>query len=214
MTRTSSVEIGAGTVAMEGVLALPPDAIGMVLFAHGSGSSRLSPRNNHVAAALREAGIGALLPDLLTPDEDLDHAQRFDIGMLAERLGGAAAWLGTEPLTAPLSLGLFGASTGAAAALRLAARDGSGSAAVVSHGGRPDQADEAALSAVITPTLLIVGGDDAAVLELNRQALATLRCEMELAIAPGASHLFEEPGALEDVAGLARDWFLRHFGTV
>lgn len=213
MTRTSSVEIGAGTVAMEGVLALPPDAIGMVLFAHGSGSSRLSPRNNHVAAALREAGIGALLPDLLTPDEDLDHAQRFDIGMLAERLGGAAAWLGTAPLTAPLSLGLFGASTGAAA-LRLAARDGSGSAAVVSRGGRPDQADEAALSAVITPTLLIVRGDDAAALELNRQALAALRCEKELAIVPGASHLFEEPGTLEDVAGLARDWFMRHFGTV
>lgn len=191
---------------------MPPDAIGMVLFAHGSGSSRLSPRNNHVAAALREAGIGALLPDLLTPDEDLDHAQRFDIGMLAERLGGAAAWLGTEPLTAPLSLGLFGASTGAAA-LRLAARDGSGSAAVVSRGGRPDLAGEAALGAVIAPTLLIVGGDDRAVLELNRQALAALRCEKELAIVPGASHLFEEPGTLEDVAGLARDWFVRHFGT-
>lgn len=213
MTRTASGEIAAGTVAMEGVLALPPDAIGMVLFAHGSGSSRLSPRNNHVAAALREAGIGALLPDLLTPDEDLDHAQRFDIGMLAERLGGAAAWLGTEPLTAPLSLGLFGASTGAAAALRLAARDGSGSAAIVSRGGRPGQAGEAALGAVIAPTLLIVGGDDAAVLELNRQALATLSREKELVIVPGASHLFEEPGTLEEVAGLARDWFVRHFGT-
>ena len=217
MTRTALVEIAAGTVAMEGVLALPPDAISMVLFAHGSGSSRLSPRNNHVAAALREAGIGTLLLDLLTPDEDLGHAQRFaqcfDTGMLAERLGRAAAWLGTEPLAAPLSLGLFGASTGAAAALRLAARDGSGIAAVVSRGGRPDLAGEAALAAVIAPTLLVVGGDDDVVLELNRQAVATLRCEKELTIVPGASHLFEEPGKLEEVAGLARDWFVRHFGT-
>lgn len=213
MTRTALVEIAAGTVAMEGVLALPPDAIGIVLFAHGSGSSRLSPRNNHVAAALREAGIGTLLLDLLTPDEDLDHAQRFDIGMLAERLGRAAAWLGTEPLTAPLSFGLFGASTGAAAALRLAARDGSGIAAVVSRGGRPDLAGEAALAAVIAPTLLVVGGDDDAVLGLNRRAMAALRCEKELAIVPGATHLFEEPGKLEEVAELARDWFVRHFGT-
>lgn len=213
MTRTALVEIAAGAVAMEGVLALPPDAIGMVLFAHGSGSSRLSPRNNHVAAALREAGIGTLLLDLLTPDEDLDHAQRFDIGMLAERLGRAAAWLGTEPLTAPLSLGLFGASTGAAAALRLAARDGSGIAAVVSRGGRPDLAGEAALAAVIAPTLLVVGGGDDAVLGLNRRAMAALRCEKELAIVPGATHLFEEPGKLEEVAELARDWFVRHFGT-
>lgn len=213
MTRTALVEIAAGTVAMEGVLALPPDAIGMVLFAHGSGSSRFSPRNKHVAAALRDAGIGTLLLDPLTPDEDLDHAQRFDIGMLAERLGRAAAWLGTEPLAAPLSLGLFGASTGAAAALRLAARDGSGIAAVVSRGGRPDLAGEAALAAVIAPTLLIVVGDDDAVLGLNRRAMAALRCEKELAIVPGATHLFEEPGKLEEVAELARDWFVRHFGT-
>ncbi|MGI4718079.1 MAG: dienelactone hydrolase family protein [Janthinobacterium lividum] len=214
MTRTALVEIVAGPAAMEGVLALPPDAIAVVLFAHGSGSGRLSPRNNQVAATLRDAGIGTLLLDLLTPDEDRDRAQRFDIALLAERLGLAAAWLGTEPLTAPLSLGLFGASTGAGAALRLAARDGSGIAAVVSRGGRPDLAGEAALAAVIAPTLLIVGGDDEAVLDLNRQALAALRCEKELAIVPGATHLFEEPGKLEEVAELARDWFVRHFGAL
>ena len=210
MTRTAVVRIDAGTAAMEGVLALPAAPIGVVLFAHGSGSGRLSPRNGAVAAQLRDAGIATLLLDLLTPEEDTVREHRFDIDLLSERLGLAASWLGTEPLTAPLPLGLFGASTGAAAALRLAARDGSGISAVVSRGGRPDLAGPAALARVVAPTLLIVGGDDQMVLELNRKALAVLACEKGLEIVPGATHLFEEAGKLEAVAELARDWFVRH----
>lgn len=211
MTRKQLITISAGPVHMEGMLELPAAPIGMVLFAHGSGSSRLSPRNKLVAARLRDAGIGTLLLDLLSPQEESSEQHRFDIPLLTERLGEAAAWLGTEPLTAPLSLGLFGASTGAAA-LRLAARDGSGIAAVVSRGGRPDLAGPRALASVIAPTLLIVGGDDGVVVDLNRQAFSLLRCDKRLLVIPGATHLFEEAGKLEEVAQAASDWFVQYLG--
>lgn len=210
MTREELVQIRAGAASLEGMLALPLDPIGVVLFAHGSGSGRFSPRNNQVAAGLREAGVATLLLDLLTLDEDAAYRNRFDIDVLTSRLHAAASWLGTEPLTAPLPLGLFGASTGAAAALRVAADSGTGIAAVVSRGGRPDLAG-AALAQVLAPTLLIVGGEDGAVLELNRQAYAALGCEKALEIVPGATHLFEEPGTLEQVEALASSWFVRHF---
>jgi len=210
MTRKHVVSISAGAAALGGVLELPATPIGVALFAHGSGSSRLSPRNRQVAAELRDANIATLLLDLLTPEEDGTYHNRFDIDVLTRRLHAAASWLGTEPLTAPLPLGLFGASTGAAAALRLAADSGTGIAAVVSRGGRPDLAG-LALAHVLSPTLLIVGGEDGAVLELNRQALAQLGGEKALEIVPGATHLFEEPGALDQVARLAANWFVRHF---
>lgn len=210
MTRELLVSIPAGAVSMEGMLALPATPIGVVLFAHGSGSSRFSPRNNQVAAELRDAGMGTLLLDLLTREEEARDQHRFDIEVLAARLHAASSWLGTEPLTAALPLGLFGASTGAAAALRVAADSGTGIAAVVSRGGRPDLAGDA-LAQVLAPTLLIVGGEDGAVLELNRQAYAALSCGKSLEIVPGATHLFEEPGALEQVAALASSWFVRHF---
>lgn len=210
MTRRDLVKIDAGAAVLEGMLELPASPLGVVLFAHGSGSSRHSPRNNAVAARLREAGIATLLLDLLSPDEDRSAARRFDIGLLTDRLALAASWLGTEPLTAPLALGLFGASTGAAAALQLAARDGSGIAAVVSRGGRPDLAGLDALAAVVAPTLLIVGGDDGVVVDLNRQALDALRCDKRLLVIPGATHLFEEPGKLEEVAEAAAGWFVRY----
>jgi pimeloyl-ACP methyl ester carboxylesterase len=204
------VHISAGTARMEGMLELPAQPVGVVLFAHGSGSSRLSPRNNYVAGVLRDARIGTLLLDLLTPDEDRVYDNRFNIALLTERLVQAAAWLRAYPATANRKLGLFGASTGAAAALQLAAKEGDGVAAVVSRGGRPDLAGPEALPAVRAPTLLIVGGDDDIVIELNRRALAALRCEKQLVIVPGATHLFEEPGTLEQVAGLAADWFVAH----
>ena len=210
MTRKFLVSIPLGACALDGVLELPATPIGVVLFAHGSGSSRLSPRNRQVAAELRNAGIATLLLDLLTSAEDATYHNRFDIEVLARRLHEAANWLGTEPLTAPLPLGLFGASTGAAAALRLAAESGTGIAAVVSRGGRPDLAGTA-LAHVLSPTLLIVGGEDGAVLDLNRQVFDQLTCEKALEIVPGATHLFEEPGALEQVASLASNWFVRHF---
>lgn len=210
MTRRDLVKIDAGAAVLEGMLELPASPLGVVLFAHGSGSSRHSPRNNAVAARLREAGIATLLLDLLSPDEDRSAARRFDIGLLTDRLALAASWLGTEPLTAPLALGLFGASTGAAAALQLAARDGSGIAAVVSRGGRPDLAGLDALAAVVAPTLLIVGGDDGVVVDLNRQALDALRCDKRLLVIPGATHLFDEPGKLEEVAEAAAGWFVRY----
>lgn len=213
MTRKELVTISAGPAHMEGMLELPAAPIGMVLFAHGSGSSRHSPRNQLVAGRLRGAGIGTLLLDLLSPQEDSRHANRFDITLLTDRLAQAASWLGTEPLTAPLQLGLFGASTGAAAALQLAARDGSGIAAVVSRGGRPDLAGAAALAAVIAPTLLIVGGADGVVVDLNRQALGLLRCDKRLLVIPGATHLFEEAGKLEEVAQAATDWFIQHLDS-
>lgn len=210
MTRKLLCSIAAGAATMEGMLELLATPIGIVLFAHGSGSSRFSPRNKQVAAELRDAGIATLLLDLLTPEEDATYRNRFDIQVLAARLHAAATWLGTEPLTAPLPLGLFGASTGAAAALRVAADSGTGIAAVVSRGGRPDLAGPA-LAQVLAPTLLIVGGEDGVVVDLNREALAALSGEKALEIVPGATHLFEEPGALEVVAELATNWFVDHF---
>lgn len=179
----------------------------MVVFAHGSGSSRHSPRNQFVATVLNRAGLGTLLFDLLTRAEELDRANVFDIGLLARRLIEATQWLSDRPETEALAVGYFGASTGAAAALWAAAEPGSEVAAVVSRGGRPDLAGPR-LEAVRAPTLLIVGARDHAVLELNRRALAQLRCPSDLAVVPGATHLFEEPGTLAMAAALARDWFL------
>ena len=197
----------SGTISLEGMLELPDKATGIVLFAHGSGSSRLSPRNNTVARVLREAGQGTLLIDLLTEDEDADYATRFDIPLLTRRLLAATHWLQNEPDTLPLAVGYFGASTGAAAALQAAAEEGRKIAAVVSRGGRPDLAGEDALNRVAAPTLLIVGGFDDVVIGLNREAHRALRCEKELIVIPGATHLFEEPGTLEQVAKHAADWF-------
>lgn len=202
------VTIPSGSVNMEGMLELPNAAEGMVLFAHGSGSSRLSPRNNFVAKKLHEVLIGTLLIDLLSEDEDRDYKTRFDISLLTVRLGAAASWLRQRHGTAILPLGLFGASTGAAAALQLAALGQHDVGAVVSRGGRPDLASAEALQSVRAPTLLIVGGADDVVIELNRQAYALLQCDKELVIVPEATHLFEEPGKLEEVAELARGWFL------
>lgn len=204
-----SVQIPAGAASLEGFLQIPPDARGVVLFAHGSGSGRHSPRNNFVAEELRLAGMATLLVDLLTPEEERDARLRFDIGLLTARLAAAAAWLKERPQALPL--GLFGASTGAAAALRLAAASGSDIVAVVSRGGRPDLAGEAALQQVRAPTLLIVGGDDEEVIALNQAAYARMHCERRLEIVAGASHLFEEPGRLEEVAMLAASWFDCHF---
>jgi putative phosphoribosyl transferase len=203
------VIVPAGRHRLEGILAQPRGAIGVVLFAHGSGSGRLSPRNQFVAHRLQEAGLATLLLDLLEEDEAEDRAMVFDIPFLAERLQAAADWLAREPQTQALPRGYFGASTRAAAALVAAALHPQGVAAVVSRGGRPDLAGES-LPEVTSPTLLIVGGDDQGVLELNREALEALRCPAELAMVPGATHLFPEPGALEEVARLARDWFERY----
>ena len=207
------VRVAAGPVMLEGNLSLPEGARGIVLFAHGSGSSRHSPRNRYVAQILNEAKLATLLVDLLTPDEeaiDLRTAHlRFDIGLLAERLVGVTDWLTQYPDTRELRIGYFGASTGAAAALVAAAQRPDAVDAVVSRGGRPDLAGPA-LALVRAPTLLIVGGNDFEVVELNRRALALLRCEKRLEIVPGATHLFEEPGALEVVARLAREWFERY----
>ena len=211
MTTTALVHVAAGTATMEGMLELPHDAAGVVLFAHGSGSSRLSPRNNHVARVLRDAGIGTLLLDLLTSHEDSLVHNRFDISLLTRRLRAAAAWLAAQDATLALPLGLFGASTGAAAALQLAADPAVSVAAVVSRGGRPDLAGIDALRAVEAPTLLIVGGADEPVIALNEQAYAELGCVKRLAIVPGATHLFEEPGSLDEVARLAADWFAGYF---
>jgi pimeloyl-ACP methyl ester carboxylesterase len=196
-------------VGLDGTLAIPAGARGLVLFAHGSGSSRFSPRNNQVATALLEAGLGTLLFDLLLPEEATNRANVFDIGLLAGRLRAATDWAREDPRAQGLSLGYFGASTGAAAALVAAAGAGTTVRAIVSRGGRPDLAGDA-LEEVVAPTLLIVGGADVPVLELNGGALARLRCEKELKIVPGATHLFEEPGALEEVMAIARDWFAKH----
>jgi putative phosphoribosyl transferase len=207
------VLVASGTERLPGVLELPPGPRGMVLFAHGSGSSRLSPRNSYVAGELRRAGLGTLLLDLLSRDEDSEYEHRFDIALLGARLDDAARWLAEEPETKGLALGLFGASTGAAAALQLAASRPDEIAAVVSRGGRPDLAGGEALARVRAPTLLIVGGEDHAVIELNRQALRELTCEKELAVVRGATHLFEEPGALKEVAQLAARWFKGYLGA-
>ena len=206
--REVRIPVGGG-VEVVGDLALPEPAVGLVVFAHGSGSSRHSPRNRQVARALNERGLATLLLDLLTPGEESDRANVFDIGLLAERLAAATRWArGQRPL-AELRVGYFGASTGAGAALSAAAELGNEIAAVVSRGGRPDLA-AARLAYVRAPVLLIVGGHDEIVLELNREARSLLRSPSEIAIVPGATHLFEEPGALEAVSRLAAEWFERH----
>jgi dienelactone hydrolase len=213
METDRSVRLQADGVTLEGDLTLPPGARGVVLFAHGSGSSRHSPRNRYVARVLRDAGVGTLLMDLLTREEEQAEARtghlRFDIPLLARRLGAAIDWLGRDEETRGLSVGLFGASTGGGAALVAAAERPGAVRAVVSRGGRPDLAG-AALGQVRAPTLLIVGGHDHPVIAMNRDALAQLQSEKRLDIVPGASHLFEEPGTLERVAQLAASWFERY----
>jgi len=208
MAAQSSIVIGPQ--CLPGTLEMPGGkARALVIFAHGSGSSRASPRNRLVAARLHEHALATLLFDLLTEDEALDRRKVFDIALLARRLGSAIAWFLGQPAVAALPCGLFGASTGAAAALWAAVENPGVVRAVVSRGGRPDLAD-AALPQVQAPTLLIVGGDDTEVLQLNRAALARLRCIKQLDVVPGATHLFEEPGAQERVAGLAAAWFVSH----
>jgi putative phosphoribosyl transferase len=210
---SAAVRIPAGGIYLEGELNIPPGAPGVVLFAHGSGSSRHSPRNQFVARTIRESGNGTLLFDLLTRAEELEDnvtaRLRFDIGLLAERLVAATRWLRTQNETGLSAVGYFGSSTGGGAALVAAAELGDDIAAVVSRGGRPDLAGDA-LPGVKAPTLLIVGEHDDVVIRLTEEALARLRCEREMKIVPRATHLFEEPGALEAVAGLAADWFQRH----
>lgn len=210
--RESNVSVRAGEAIVQGTLAIPDPAIGMVLFAHGSGSSRHSPRNRFVAQVLRRAGLGTLLLDLLTSDEEREDIEtgrlRFDIERLARRLVGATDWLLAQPSTQHLPIVYFGASTGAAAALVAAAERPDVVRAVVSRGGRPDLAG-AALSRVQAPVLLIVGSRDYVVIDLNREAMHKLQAAVELVIIPGATHLFEEPGALERVAEVARDFLVR-----
>ena len=203
------VHIPIDSIKLEGSLALPRQSSGLVILAHGSGSSRFSPRNNFVARVLREAGIGTLLMDLLTEEEDSIYQTRFNIHLLTERLLLATSWLQKQMHTKDLVIGYFGASTGAAAALKAAAFEGSKIGAVVSRGGRPDLAEEA-LSRVQSPTLLIVGGNDDIVIKLNREAYSRLKGKKQLVIVPGATHLFEEPGTLEEVARLATDWFKQY----
>lgn len=205
------VWVSIGPVTLPGILTLPAGSRAVALFAHGSGSSRLSPRNRQVADTLHHAGMGTLLFDLLTELEAADRRNVFDIGLLAERLDGARRWLERETGSEGHALGYFGASTGAAAALVAEARHAGSAAAIVSRGGRPDLAGES-LERVTAPTLLIVGGADRQVLELNRLAVERLRGERRLAVVPGAGHLFEEPGALEEVARLATEWFREHLG--
>jgi putative phosphoribosyl transferase len=203
------IQLPINNETLEGMLVIPSQAKGMVLFAHGSGSSRLSPRNNFVAAVLQRAGIGTLLIDLLTEDEDKVYETRFDIDLLTRRLIAIMHWLQKQPETKDLTRGIFGASTGAAAALRAAAHLKNNIRALVLRGGRPDLASEV-LEKVVSPTLLIVGGNDYGVIELNKLAYKRLQCEKKLEIIPGATHLFEEKGALEKVAQLAANWFERY----
>jgi putative phosphoribosyl transferase len=211
----SELQIQAGRAILSGNLNIPPGAAALVLFAHGSGSSRHSPRNQFVARTLNDSGLGTLLFDLLTHEEEAIDMQtrelRFNIGLLAERLVHATKWAKQQEQTRDLRIGYFGSSTGGAAALVAAVDVPQDVGAVVSRGGRPDLADEA-LPKVQAPTLLIVGGDDDIVIELNEQARDRMRCEVRLEIIPGATHLFEEPGALEKVARLASDWFVDHIG--
>jgi putative phosphoribosyl transferase len=210
------VRVPVASVTLEGNLGVPEGARGVVLFAHGSGSGRHSPRNRYVAQELRQAGLATLLVDLLTPEEEEVDLRtrhlRFDIGLLAERLAGATDWLKREPNTRNLCVGYFGASTGAGAALVAAAERPEEVGAIVSRGGRPDLAGEA-LPRARAPTLLIVGENDVPVIEMNREAMERLRVEKELKIVSGATHLFEEPGALEEVTRLASDWFVGYLGS-
>jgi putative phosphoribosyl transferase len=211
--RDEEVEVQAGAARVGGHLTVPDGAHAIVVFAHGSGSSRHSPRNRFVASVLNEAGLGTLLFDLLTPAEEHDRANVFDIPLLARRLIDVTVWLRTQPEGRDAAIGYFGASTGAGAALWAAADLGADVCAVVSRGGRPDLAAPR-LGDVRAPTLLIVGGDDTLVLELNREAQAQMRCETRVSVVPGASHLFEEPGTLQVAAELARDWFVDHLISV
>lgn len=211
--KENEIKIPFGGIILNGNLNVPSDAKGIVLFAHGSGSGRFSPRNQYVAKEFNRAKIGTLLFDLLTSDEeeeDMVTAEyRFNIGLLAQRLIGATEWLKKDPLTINCSFGYFGASTGAAAALIAAAKLPNDIAAVVSRGGRPDLAADY-LPQVVAPTLLLVGGWDNEVIELNKQAMKQITAEKKLVIVPGATHLFEEPGTLEEVAKFSKDWFLRY----
>jgi dienelactone hydrolase len=209
---TERREVTISPLGLGGTLRLPPGALGLVVFAHGSGSSRHSPRNNAVAEALADAGIATLLFDLLSEEEEGDRGNVFDIALLADRLVAAIDWIDRQKDLAALPIGLFGASTGAAAALVAAARLGERIGAVVSRGGRPDLAGDA-LTAVRSPTLLIVGGADTGVIALNEAALARLRAPKALEIVPGATHLFSEPGALDAVAALAARWFVERLGV-
>jgi putative phosphoribosyl transferase len=208
--KSKEVIIAAGKARLKGLWGLPSAIRGVVVFAHGSGSGRLSPRNNFVAQILQYNDIATLLVDLLEESEASDRRNVFNIGLLSDRLSANAQWVQERPETRGLPLGYFGASTGAAAALQAAARKPQGVAAIVSRGGRPDLAFDH-LYLVQSPTLLIVGGKDEAVIPLNELAYQKLRCPKEMVIVPGATHLFEEPGALEKVAELARDWFLKYF---
>jgi putative phosphoribosyl transferase len=212
----SEVQIQAGGAVLSGNLTIPNGAVAFVLFAHGSGSSRHSPRNQLVARTLNDAGLGTLLFDLLTPNEEAidlhTREHRFNIGLLAERLVHATKWAERQEQTRDLRVGYFGSSTGGAAALVAAAEIPKDVCAVVSRGGRPDLAGDA-LPKVQAPTLLIVGGNDDIVIELNEMARDQMRCEVKLEIVPGATHLFEEPGALEEVARLASEWFVKHLGA-
>src|SRR6184192_695836 len=211
----SEVQIQAGRAVLSGSMTIPENAIALVLFAHGSGSSRHSPRNQFVAHTINDAGLGTLLFDLLTQDEEATDTwtreHRFNIGLLAQRLVHATKWAKQQEETRDLRIGYFGSSTGGAAALVASAELPQDVGAVVSRGGRPDLAGDA-LPKVQAPTLLIVGGNDDVVIELNEQARDRMRCEVKLEIIPGATHLFEEPGALERVAHLASDWFVTHIG--
>jgi len=203
------IHVAQAEVDLEGMLKIPPAAQGIVLFAHGSGSSRFSPRNNYVANTLYEAGLATLLIDLLSKQEDEIYQTRFNINLLTTRLSMVVQWLENQPDTKHLPIGLFGSSTGAAAALQVAAALGTEIKAVVSRGGRPDLAMDV-LGKVTAPTLFIVGGDDFGVIELNQKAYDNLACVKQFEIVPNATHLFEEPGCLEEVARLAKNWFKTH----
>jgi putative phosphoribosyl transferase len=206
----TAVRLTQGSLSLDAVFGPPEQALGIVIFAHGSGSGRFSPRNNFVARHLQQGKVATLLIDLLTLDEAEDHRKVFDIDLLADRVLLAKAWLEQDDRTKGLSIGYFGASTGAGAALQAAARDPSSIRAIVSRGGRPDLAEPYLLS-VTAPTLLIIGGEDSPVIEMNRAAYRVLSCPKRLVIVPGATHLFEEPGTLEQVAEHALAWFQQHF---
>lgn len=209
MKNKQEISVPADGIVLKGLLRIPEGARGLVLFSHGSGSGRLSPRNNFVAEVLCEEKLAILLLDLLTPEEDEVYENRFNIELLTERLARAAKWIDSRSETRNLPLGIFGASTGAASALKLAARMGQKIYAVVSRGGRPDLAMDV-LPKVLAPTLLIVGGEDDAVIELNRGAYGKIKVRKELVIIPGATHLFEEPGTLEEMARRAAKWFVEN----
>lgn len=212
MNEQQLVSIPIDSIKLEGILNIGEGANGIVIFVHGSGSSRLSPRNVFVAEVLEKAGLATLLFDLLTEEEDEIYENRFDIDLLTERLKAVTQWVKKNSATANLKIGYFGASTGAGAAINAAADFGEGINAVVSRGGRPDLAVKEALENIKSPVLLIVGGDDDVVIGLNEQAYDLIKAEKELKIVPGATHLFEEPGALEEVARLATEWFKKYLG--